>query len=168
MLLQEFVLNHLEECKDTMIYKEAATRQMLFIRDTISRLLGSGVDVVSTHTSKSIKLPVYKITTDKFEVIMRENFHGWKLSITTLERLPGRFQYFVKHLLEGKIDEDIPSCYFEGFKDEWVYGSMKSELLEKTDRYPRGYYLDKQFSVGIYSDYELYTFLYTLKNYRDL
>ena len=49
--LLEFMRDH--KYDDNLIYKDAAIEQMIFVRDSISKLVKSEVFVISTHTSKS-------------------------------------------------------------------------------------------------------------------
>jgi hypothetical protein len=58
-----------------------------------------------------------------------------------------------KDLIECGYDSDISDCYFEGFRKEWVFEGYKPN--DKKQR---------NFSFGIYSDYEFYTVMYMLKN----
>ena len=138
---------------DKMIYKKAAIKQECFIRDQICmNLLHTHVFVVSTHMSKSIILPVYAFTMENgIKVICRENFHGWMLSVKLPKDRPYT-EIIPEDLFEVGYNEDISSCYFEGFKDEWVFEGYR---LDKTQR---------NFSFGIYSDYDFYTVMYMLKH----
>ena len=142
-----------QEIDDKMIYKNAAIKQECFLRDTIcTNLLHTHAFVVSTHMSKSIILPVYAFTMENgIKVICRENFYGWKLSVKLPKDRP-YVEIIPEDLLEGGYNENISKCLFEGFKDEWVFEGYK---LDKTQR---------NFSFGIYSDYDFYTVMYMLKH----
>ena len=144
---------------DKMLWKKAAESQEYFLRDEIcTNLLCTHAFVVSTHTSKSIKLPVYFFMMHNgIKVVCRENFHGWMLSV----KLPKDRPYediIPKDLIECGYDGDISDCYFEGFRKEWVFEGYKPN--DKKQR---------NFSFGIYSDYEFYTVMYMLKHlYGDM
>lgn len=144
---------------DKMLWKKAAEHQECFLRDEICmNLLRTNAFVVSTHRSKSIQLPVYFfMMRNGIKVTCRENFYGWMLSV----KLPKDRPYediIPKDLIECGYDGDISSCYFEGFRDEWVFEGYKPN--DKKQR---------NFSFGIYSDYEFYTVMYMLKHlYGDM
>lgn len=144
---------------DKMLWKKAAEHQECFLRDEIcTNLLHTHAFVVSTHTSKSIQLPVYFFMMHNgIKVVCRENFYGWMLSV----KLPKDRPYediIPKDLIECGYDGDISDCYFEGFRKEWVFKGYKPN--DKKQR---------NFSFGIYSDYEFYTVMYILKHlYGDM
>ena len=139
---------------DKMLWKKAAERQECFLRDDIcTNLLRTHAFVVSTHTSKSIELPVYFFMMHNgIKVTCRENFYGWMLSV----KLPKDRPYediIPKDLIECGYDGDTSDCFFEGFRKEWVFEGYKPN--DKKQR---------NFSFGIYSDYEFYTVMYMLKH----
>lgn len=143
-----------DDIDDKMLWKEAAENQECFLRDKVcTDLLHTHAFVVSTHTSKSIQLPVYFfMMRNGIKVVCRENFYGWMLSV----KLPKDRPYediIPKDLIECGYDGDISDCYFEGFRKEWVFEGYKPN--DKKQR---------NFSFGIYSDYEFYTVMYMLKN----
>ena len=138
---------------DKMLWKKSAEHQECFLRDVIcTNLLNTHAFVVSTNTSKSIKLPVYSfMMRNGIKVICRENFHGWMLSV----KLPKDRPYediIPKDFFECGYDNNISHFYFEGFRMEWVFEGYKPN--DKKQR---------NFSFGIYSDYEFYTVMYILK-----
>ena len=144
---------------DKMLWKKAAEHQECFLRDEIcTNLLHTHAFVVSTHTSKSIQLPVYFFMMHNgIKVVCRENFYGWMLSV----KLPKDRPYediIPKDLIECGYDGDTSDCFFEGFRKEWVFEGYKPN--DKKQR---------NFSFGIYSDYEFYTVMYMLKHlYGDM
>ena len=142
-----------QEIDDKMLYKKAAIKQECFIRDQIcTNLLHTHSFVISTHRSKSIVLPVYAFTMENgIKVICRENFYGWELSVKLPKDRP-YVEIIPEDLLEGGYDENSSKCYIEGFKDEWIFEGYR---LDKTQR---------NFSFGIYSDYDFYTVMYMLKH----
>jgi len=132
---------------DSMIYKEAYWEQGFFMRDTICNLLRefkAEVSVISTHTSKSIKLPVYHIKLNNgVEFILRNNFYDWKVTVISPISL----------MLDDELfsnTDDIAPCYCEGFENEWVL----SNYCKDTN--------NKKFTVEIYSRYLLYTFFFNI------
>ena len=97
-----------EHEKSDLIYKKAAEKQIMFVRDTLSYLVnpklpyverpevefqGPGDEsprtvketalVVGEHRSKSVRLPVYAFERPDLglRLMMRDNFYNWKLSV---------------------------------------------------------------------------------------
>jgi len=143
------------EPKENIIWKESYESQIMFVRNKIyGILLGVkqnkkiDIDVISTHTSKSIKLPVYKISLDIISFTMRNNFYDWKISVNS------DFDVNADFLNLFNEKKNHSSCYFEGFKKEWVYGSYSENK--------------KQFSVELYSyDEFLFMFFWIIKEYMN-
>jgi hypothetical protein len=137
--------------KDDMLWKGSCEQQLLFVRDVLTNVLFSTYEesdkypimVISTHRSKSIVLPVYQVTLPNGLVAtMRDNFHDWKVSISSPQELrlnPNRL---------FKPQAAISHCYFEGFPDDLIYGSYDSN--------------HKQFSVELFSKYTLYCFFWQI------
>lgn len=149
-LLIEFMREN--ELDDNLDYKKAAERQMAFVRDKIGlHLTNSPIFVLSTHMSKSCLLPVYGLKlTNGIELIMRENFYGWVVSIRspfTIEKLP-KFCYGDKY--DDTDSNDIHECYCEGFHNSWVYAFANENFKYSTFR--------------VHEDYDLYTLIYELNN----
>jgi hypothetical protein len=162
MVVQEFLNKFMEETPDTMLWKESAINQMVYIRDLFPSLFGCGVEVISTHTSKSVKLPVYRaVTKQDFDIIMRGNFYDWKVSVKLYKGLPFSFEQLCRELCTDGIKNIINRSYFEGFKDEWIYSKLESKYDEKYN----GYRTNKEFSIELpYREESLFTFLFLLKN----
>lgn len=103
-----------------MIYKDAATRQICFFRDIFFEMFPEGVEVVEvigTHTSKSIKLPVYHILLKNgIDFVIRDNFHDVKVSVDS----PYELEF--PTLLFFRPDLQISHHYCEGFDQSWIYG----------------------------------------------
>lgn len=134
---------------DNMIYKEATEKQIMFIRDEFFNFFPTEmikkIEVVSTHTSKSIKLPVYHVVlNDGIELVMRGNFHDWKISVNAPFEIELPEKILSNYTLKG---EKINSCYCEGFSDEWIWDSYLNNK--------------KKFTIEIGASlYDLYTFLF--------
>jgi len=143
------------EPNDDMIYKKGYWNQIVFIRDTIMNMVckdyeeyvNNPVLVINTHKSESIVLPVYQINLfdSKIKIVLRYNFYDWKISIDS------DIDINVDFMGLFKSDEKINSVYCEGFKKEQVYDSYSNNK--------------KQFTFEISDIYELYTFMFLLKNY---
>ena len=146
--LQEWA-NTNDPSKSNLIYKDDFWKQIMFVRDQIPgiafdiygqdvavTLRSSGIKVISTHTSKSVKLPVFHITMPNGdEFVMRYNFYDWKVSVRAKELIEadfmGLFDSFVR----------VNSCYCEGFSPEWVFGSYNNNRLEFTIEFGNNYHL---------------------------
>lgn len=140
---------------DSLLFKDAAIKQMLFVRDTIGELVKSPIFVVSTHMSKSCLLPVYGfMMPNGMKVIMRENFYGWVVSMwvddnMTVFSLDSNIAY--GETTSTGRDGDIHSVYCEGFDEEWVY--------------PYSPVCTRKITFRVNSNYELYTLLYNELKY---
>jgi len=141
--MNENILN----CNDTLIYKNKGMMQCMYIRDGLNGLIlrmcglnfsNYKVEVVSTHTSKSVKLPVYKLELKGFTFYLRCNFHDWKISVIAPYPTDINFEN-----LFG-IDDKINPIYCEGFDKSWVFGSYKDS--------------SKQFTISLEKEEELWFF----------
>ncbi len=146
-----------DEVDDKMIYKNAAERQEVFMRDSVCNyLLHVPAFVISTHRSKSITLPVYGFTMrNGVKIICRDNFYDWKVSVQLPYR-PKEGVIIPKDLVSDGYGKDIADCYFEGFKEEWVFPAFNPDDNEQLN-----------FSIEVNNDYRLYTLLYHLSNLLD-
>ena len=87
----------------------------------MSQLVLSSVSIVSTHISKSIKLPVVKFTLKNGSVIyIRNNFCNSRASFDLIDN----YELFDVN----NTDQDTPlnGCYFEGFEYDWVFPKYSS------------------------------------------
>ncbi|WCF11591.1 hypothetical protein NDS46_30055 (plasmid) [Paenibacillus thiaminolyticus] len=124
--------------------------QILFVRDRLTAVFGSIVDgrglinVVGTHVSKSIVLPVYQIEVKELGLLltMRGNFYDWKVSVLSKTPIVCDFM----NLIDGS--KKWSSHYCEGFKNEQIFGSYNENKRE--------------FTVEISDDFSLYTFIWLL------
>lgn len=143
------------EPDENSIYAKRLGDQVCFVRDRLCQLLRSTYEewrdnpplVISTHYSKSVKLPVFQINLEKYgiEMVLRYNFYDWKISVKSDKPLD--FDYM------GLFNptEEISYLYCEGFPRDKVYGSYEQS--------------HSQFTIEIGSHYDLYTFIFLLKNY---
>jgi hypothetical protein len=104
------------EIPETMHYLKAAEHQACFVRDELCRdLLHVPVFVISTHHSKSIKLPVYRFRMQNGIIVtMRDNFYGWVVSLKRPREVN-----LPEDIVHGDAGKDVTCC--EGFSDDWVY-----------------------------------------------
>lgn len=136
---------------ENMIYKDAANRQIIFVRDEVpnffTKFMLKKIQVISTHTSKSIKLPVYHIVLENgLELIMRGNFHDWKITVSSPFEIP-----LPQELLSNccRTPEKISHHYCEGFDRDWILDSYMNNK--------------KEFTIEIGASlYDLYTFFFLL------
>lgn len=113
---------------EKLIYKDGYWDQIIFVRDTLAGLLAAtyeeyealqanGITVISSHTSKSVCLPVFNIRlADGTAFTLRYNFHNWKVSVDSSRNVDADFMGLFDPVLQ------IHSVYCEGFPKELVYG----------------------------------------------
>lgn len=140
---------------ENLFFAKGLGEQVCFVRDNLCQLLRSTYEewranpplVISTHTSKSVKLPVFQINLEKYgiEIVLRYNFYDWKISVKSDKPLD--FDYMGLF----KPTEKISYVYCEGFPKNKVYGSYEKN--------------HSKFTIEIRSYYNLYTFIFLLKNY---
>jgi hypothetical protein len=139
--------DNIEKIPKDLLYRDAAIEQMKFFRDRIAvafaprgeneyKIRRNFCKIAGWHKSKSVDLPVYYFNTDVIEVIARENFHNWNVTVIAGQDLvvPEYFQ----------IDSGESYLFFEGMES-----------------YRRGPYRDnhREFSFCVWSDYELYSIM---------
>lgn len=140
---------------DEMLWKNGYWDQIRFVRDDLGWLFAdddnSGpakATVISSHTSKSIRLPVYEIVWRGLTIRMRYNFHNWVVSVEC------RSGWSVHDHFGDLFHREVAlnPIYAEGFKDEWVHGAYS----ETHDGFPG-------FTVVLNSRYEVWTFCWLLR-----
>jgi hypothetical protein len=136
--LQAWVTKH--SVRDEMLWKGAWGEQIRFVRDHLLYLVGSGLhfvdlaaipDVISTHTSKSILLPVYELSRDDIglRLILRHNFHDWKLSVISERPIVVDFSglfHTTPPVAPDYTGNELADVYFEGFPKDLVFGYYES------------------------------------------
>lgn len=130
--LQEWFNRENPLISDDMIYKEALATQMVFVRDDLGGLVGlrqrcDEVRVISTHTSKSICLPVYSLERPDLglRLVLRDNFYNWKLSVLSEEPIIANFDglfYTTPPPDPGYSGDPLHPVYFEGFPRDLIFG----------------------------------------------
>lgn len=139
---------------DDMLFKDHYWKQIMVVRDHIPYLLIDNyeqfkvltVNVIGTHKSKSILLPVYEINLPHvgIKIIMRNDFFDWKVSVISEKDIELKKCDLFK-------DKEISPVYCEGFKKEHVFGPYSKNK--------------KQFTIEIDDTYKLVTFLYIICKY---
>jgi hypothetical protein len=148
--LQEWANGH--EPGDELVYKSGFWHQIIFVRDQLGTMFARSheeytsytVRVVGTHTSKSVKLPVYSIKVPGIcEIRLRGNFHNWVVSVK-LEALLA-----VDFLGAFNEKDPVQHVYAEGFVEEWIFPPYSED--------------HKEFSLTLDGgEYLLYTFCFLL------
>jgi hypothetical protein len=143
---------------ESLIYAKQFANQVVFVRDILGRLLWYDViervsnqpNVISTHVSKSVKLPVYQIIHKKFglEIVLSNNFYYWVVSIKSEKPISLDFM--------GLFDEtdEVPYYFCYGFPRDKVYGSYVSN--------------NSKFTFEIRDEYQLYVVIFLIKNFLDI
>lgn len=154
---------------EKLIYRQGLTDQCVFIRDRIMIELFlhicTDIDkyksfskqwdkiydtfhpfVISKHTSKSVRLPVFELDLSRIglKIVLRNNFYDWCISVESEKEVDCDWM--------GLIDPKDKG-FFEGFPNDRIY---------------EPYYADrnnKNFSVVLRNNYEVYTFMVILRNW---
>ena len=143
------------EPNKNLIYAKGLGEQVCFVRDVLCEMLMPTYEdfnnnppmVISTHYSKSVKLPVFQINLEKYgiELVLRYNFYNWKISVKSDKPLDFDFMGIFNPT------EQWSGVYCEGFPKDKIYGSYEQN--------------HSKFTIEISSRYDLYTFVFLLKNY---
>jgi hypothetical protein len=134
--------------------------QISFIRDVIWQAMPmeedepmkfkDNIEVVSTHISKSVVLPVYRFKWRHITFYARDNFHNWMLSCI----IPFSQHSINFERVGFRTHERVGTP--EGFAPEWVFDCFNANR--------------NQFTICMYSDYEFYSFLkiltWSLRDHR--
>jgi hypothetical protein len=147
--------------KNEMLWENGYIDQFIFVRDNVGRLITRGEDkvfVISTHTSKSILLPVYSIETEGLQIILRNNFYNWKMSVISDTPIAADFAgmfHLVPPVDPNYTGDPLAPVYFEGFPEDLIFG----------------YYAvsDKmKWSAEIFNDYLLYVVIFAILKAKGL
>lgn len=147
---------------DRYNYKEAALAQFSFVRDYCRPLFGVGLsfeqklnvaNVISTHHSKSITLPVYELTRPDIDlkIILRNNFYNWKMSVINSSEINANFSglfHTSPPIDEAYTGNPLSPIYFEGFESDLIFSYYEKD--------------NKRFSAEIFSNYSLYTTIFLI------
>lgn len=138
-----------------LLYAKGLMDQVYFVRDILCKMLMPTQEdfinnppmVISTHYSKYVKLPVFQINLVKYgiEMVLRYDFCDWKISVKS--DTPLNFDYMGLFNPTGHFLD----IYWDGFPEDKIYGSYEQN--------------NSQFTIEIASRYDLYTFIFLLKNY---
>lgn len=152
--------SRMNEPGDEMLWKQGYWEQIMFVRDRLPEIwyedgkdsldsIRYNINVISTHRSKSILLPVYEVKIPKYNLVfvIRYNFYDWKISVESNIALDIDFM--------GLFDrsENINNIYCEGFPKNRVYTSYDDDMWHKN------------FTVEIINQYQVYMFVALIVNY---
>ncbi|HEX9640566.1 MAG TPA: hypothetical protein VGB13_04560 [Candidatus Krumholzibacteria bacterium] len=158
--LEEWFNRQWKATPDEMFYKQASGRQIMFVH-SVAALFNAGrkyeeharVEVIATHTSKSVLLPVYSIErADGLRLVMRDNFYNWKLSVISERPIEADFAglfHTTPPLDSSHNGNPLSPVYFEGFPRELVFG-----YYEPSDR--------RRFSAEIWGEHSLWTTIFLI------
>jgi len=160
--IQEWFNTQQESTPDKMLCKEPSAFQIMFARDVLKGILSRGLEyerarniltVISEHTSKSVRLPVYNFDRSDIglRVIARNNFYDWKISVISDSPINADFSglFHTTYPLDPKYTGNpLTSVYFEGFPEELIFGYYEGN--------------HSKFSAEIGSDEDLYTTLFLI------
>ena len=148
-----------------LIYKDGLTNQCHFVINLMEKLflnVASDYDseldydkrlkiiedfvpsVIGVHRSKSVLLPVMEIDLPKIglKVVLRCNFYDWCLSVESQKDIECDFM--------GLLTNE--KGYFEGFPEDRIY-----EKYSETNK--------KNFSICLRDEYQVYTFIFLIRNF---
>lgn len=181
-LQERFLMNPLDKNKlilwsrenvpsDSMLWKGSFGNQIAFVREDLTNLVGANldwedkmeiVDVISTHCSKSIVLPVYKLERKDLglTIVLRNNFYNWKMSVIVerdymiptdqLHHTLNTLFHTTPPIAPDYTGNELASVYFEGFPEEFIFGYFTEN--------------PKRFSAQIHGDLRLYTTIHAIMN----
>lgn len=151
------------EVPDNMLWKSQAEQQIDFVRNRLVYLFAERVSnddfkkvvtVISTHTSKSIKLPVYKLELPdgSLTLILRYNFFNWKMSVISEKEIDADFTglfHTTPPIQPDYTGDPLHHVYFEGFPKDLIFG-----YYSESDK--------KKWSAEIPNHFELWTTVYLI------
>lgn len=141
-----------------MVYREAFWQQVNLFRTSFLAALFKrphsrkdpiaydrcDLDIIGTHTSKSILLPVCRFSLQKddldVEIILSNNFHDWSVAVNSSHPIP---EMVVALRLFDHIE--VRRCFLNGIPTEYLYGSYNDD--------------SNQFSCTMHDDYSMWSFL---------
>jgi len=154
-------------------------RQVEFVRDVLAGVFWEGAYdrrkpatprddcnesayVIGKHQSKSVRLPVYSLERPDLglQVVLRDNFYDWNVSVLSETPITTDLRGFELDYRREEDRERFPNgytpghcwgyCFFQGFPEEVQFGPFKENPC--------------RFSLCIRGDYDVYTFLWLLRN----
>ncbi len=152
--LLEWCRDETNHPKETMIYKNALWAQVTYVRDrlpcalftTYEEYKNNQWEVINTHSSKSIKFPVYQMHLPQQEITLtlRGNLYDYCLSIQSKRSLAGAFD-------DKLFNHEEVGGYFEGFPNGLVFPPYAKN--------------QNNFSLMVAEEYNLYVLFYKLREF---
>ena len=139
---------------DEMIWKGSTGKQLEIMRKIGSFITKERdqVQVINEHHSKSIRLPVYYIKHLDLQLILRNNFYNWKLSVICNSPIEADFTklfHTTPPIEPNYTGNELASCYFEGFPKDLIFN-----YYEESDK--------KTWSACINADEDLWVTIYLI------
>ena len=151
---------------EDLIYKDGLNSQVMFIRDKITGLVSTGMSyderknnvafVISTHRSKSVTLPVYSLERPGLQIVLRNNYYNWKMSVISENTIcdpdgvfPHLF-YTTPPVEPEYTGNPLAPCYFEGFPEELIFDYYEPSFQRS----------ESKWSAEISGDYRLWTAIF--------
>lgn len=140
---------------DRLYYASGCKHQITFARNVLGGLVANDLDyevrnsiatVISTHRSKSVLLPVFSLKRLGLQLILRNNFYNWKMSVVSDNPIETDFSglfHTIPPLDPDYTGDPLSSVYFEGFPESLVFG-----YYGPSDK--------RLWSAEIFSDHELW------------
>lgn len=148
---------------DRLTYASGCRHQIRFVLDELVRLIAPDLDfdamnnvatVISTHRSKSVCLPVFSLKRPGLQLILRNNFYNWKLSVISDSPVEADFSglfHTTPPLDPDYTGNPLSSVYFEGFPEDLVFG-----YYESGDK--------RSWSAEMWSDYNMWCTVFLISN----
>jgi len=135
--LQRWVDSH--PVRDEMLWKGGAEGQIAFVRQALLPVFASGLKfdnfedyrnmltVIGSHTSKSIKLPVFQLSRPdrNLQIVLRNNFMDWKMSVISEAPIDADFTglfHTTPPVDPDYTGDSLHEVYFEGFPKDRIFG----------------------------------------------
>jgi hypothetical protein len=146
-----------------LLWKDGLTEQVIFVRDPLAGLFAAGREykdwrentafVISTHRSKSVVLPVYLLKRPGLQLILRYNFHNWKMSVISekpIQCFENTALFYTTPPIDPEYTGDhLADVYFEGFPKDLIFG-----YYSPSDK--------KQFSAELDGNHQVWTVVYQM------
>ena len=151
---QKWISEHV--ARDELLWKGAFGDQVSFLRGPLCYAVAWGLkkledvekipDVIGTHRSKSIELPVVEYSRPDLglRLVVRGNFHDYKLSVESERPIEADFT----GLFDVDDSDYLSPTLFEGFPKDRIYGPYAKN--------------HRKFSADIGTDHTLYTTVFLI------
>jgi hypothetical protein len=131
---------------EDMLWCKAAQAQLFFFA-TLEELCGCEAEVINTHTTKSISLPVVELTVGDVKILIRGNFYNYRMSVES----PRRVDFDFAGLCTTDSVAAINAVYCEGFPQDRVYTCYDKDQTK--------------FTLGFRIEHEVWCFIWLLKKW---